>query len=72
MSDEPTAEALVQNKKAENAKWFREKAADYARQAVEKRGLAAKLIGDAENLELRRERFLAAADSLELEVSGSW
>lgn len=72
MTEEPTAEQLVIEKKADNVKWFREKAGDYRRQAIEKRGLSSKLLGDAEYLERRAERFDAAADAIELEVTGNW
>lgn len=69
---EETAESLIVEKKAETAKWFRSKAIHYREQANNKRDLTASMLKDATSLDERAAKFDAAADALELEVTGNW
>lgn len=69
---EETPESLIVEKKAENAKWFRSKAIHYREQAHNKRDLTERMLKDAAALEERAAKFDAAADALELEVTGAW
>lgn len=69
---EETPESLIVEKKAENAKWFRDKAMGYRKTAGDNRELAASMCKRADELEERAAKFDAAADALELEVTGAW
>jgi hypothetical protein len=63
---------LIRDKKADNARWFREKAMGYRKTAADNRELAASMLKRADELEERAARHDAAADALELEVTGAW